>query len=174
MKERNDGWHEGCNAATAMNQAQNIIPRLRQLAELEKTQRQRKDSRSAGKALAAEIESLRELLPTSILAHHDSFKVRGKLTIAPVVRGDRPQPLAGGRVVVLVVGLAAALRRVADDLSVCANCGVFIYLGDEPQADESSARTRAGTRKAKPSERAVRNPASEIQKSLRSGHPAAS
>lgn len=146
-----------------MNQAQNIIPRLRQLAELEKTQRQLRDSSGAGKALAAEIESLRNLLPTSILAHHDSFKVRGKLTIAPVARG-----ICGACHLALPRGQAAALRRVADDLSVCANCGVFIYLVDEPETDGSSGPTPAKTRKTGPSRRQERNPAGAIPRSLRS------
>lgn len=145
----------------AMNQVQNIIPRLRQLAELEKTQRRLKESSSAGQSLVTEIESLRDLLPTSILAHHDSFKARGKLTIAPVTRG-----ICGACHIALPRGHAAALRRVADDLSVCDNCGVFIYLVDEPQAEGSSGALPTGTTKTKPAKRAVRNRAATTRKPL--------
>jgi predicted nucleic acid-binding Zn-ribbon protein len=149
----------------AMNQVQNIIPRLRQLAELEKTQRQLKESSSAGQSLVVEIESLRELLPTSILAHHDSFRARGKLTIAPVTRG-----ICGACHIALPRGHAAALRRVADDLSVCDNCGVFIYLVDESQgqSDGSSGTMPTGTTKTKPSKRSVRDRVATTRKPLRS------
>jgi predicted nucleic acid-binding Zn-ribbon protein len=146
-----------------MNQAQNIIPRLRRLAELERTQQQLKESGRVGESLAAEIESLRDLLPTSILAHHDSFRARGKLTIAPVVRG-----ICSACHLALPRGRVAALHRVADDLTICDNCGVFIYLADELQVDESSVPRPVGTKKTKPARRALRNPAGEIKKVLRS------
>lgn len=117
-----------------MNQAQNIIPRLRQLVELEKTQRHfKKDGEESG-ALAAEIESLRAVLPTAILSHHDTRRARGKVSVAPVTRGVcRACHLAIPR------GRLAELRRVADEVNVCDNCGVFIYLGDEEPATAAPA-----------------------------------
>jgi len=115
-------------APFAMNQAQYIIPRLRRLAEIEKSQRQHTKEGSTGAALAAEIESLRAVLPTSILNHHDSRKARGKTSVAPVRRG-----ICGACHLAIPRGHLSELRRVADDLRVCHQCGVFIYLAEEEQ-----------------------------------------
>jgi predicted nucleic acid-binding Zn-ribbon protein len=111
-----------------MNQAQHIIPRLRQLAELERTQRLLKKNSGASASLAAEIESLRAVLPTSILSHHDALRARGKISVAAVTRG-----VCGACHLAIPRGHVGQLRRVADDLSVCDHCGVFIYLADEDQ-----------------------------------------
>ena len=111
-----------------MNQAQNIIPRLRQLAELEKVQRQLKKNSGAIGSRTAEIESLRALLPTSILSHHDALVARGKISVAPVTRG-----ICGACHLAIPRGHLGQLRRIADDLSVCDHCGVFIYLAEEDQ-----------------------------------------
>ena len=115
-----------------MNQAQNIIPRLRQLAELEKVQRQLKKSSGASASRTAEIESLRALLPTSILSHHDALRGRGKISVAPVTRG-----ICGACHLAIPRGHLNQLRRVADDLSVCDHCGVFIYLEEEVQPPQA-------------------------------------
>lgn len=133
-----------------MNQAQNIIPRLRQLAQLEKAQRRIKEKSEASKTLAAEIESLRDLLPTSILTHHDSFKARAKLSIAPVVRG-----ICGACHLALPRGRVADLLRVPDDLRVCDNCGAFIYPAEEPppQAEAGSPKELPPAKKASPTKR---------------------
>jgi len=148
-----------------MNQAQNIMPRLRELTQLERAQRQLNEGSNAGKSIAAEIASLRNLLPTSILAHHDSLRVRGKPSIAPVSRG-----VCGGCHLALPRGRVADLRREPDNLNVCDNCGVFIYLAEEqpPQADPAFFRALVGTKKNKPSKRAKRRPAIDAHKSPRS------
>jgi predicted nucleic acid-binding Zn-ribbon protein len=136
-----------------MNQAQNIIPRLRRLAELEAAQRQLKKDCAASASLAAEIESLRALLPTSILSHHDERRARGKVSVAPVARGIcRACHLAIPR------GSLAELHRVADELSVCDHCGVFIYLADEDRLAAANApkSVAAGTKKVPPVRRVPR------------------
>jgi len=124
----------------AMNQAQNIIPRLKQLTGLERDLRQVKEKSSVGQTLAAEIAVLRELLPTSILAHHDSFRRRGKSSIAAVVRG-----VCRGCHLALPRGRVTELQRIPDDLSVCDNCGVFIYLADEPAPPQEPKEKRKAT-----------------------------
>src|SRR5882724_4029906 len=134
-----------------MNQAQNIVPRLRRLAELEAAQRQIKKDHATSASLAAEIESLRAILPTSILNHHDARRARGKVSVAPVTRGIcRACHLAIPR------GRLAELRRVADELNVCDHCGVFIYLGeeDQPAAAGVPKSGAAGTKKTTPAKRA--------------------
>jgi predicted nucleic acid-binding Zn-ribbon protein len=114
--------------AVAMNQAQQIIPQLRRLAEVERAQRQINKCSSASRTLAAEIESLRAILPTSILEHHDNRRARGKITVALVTNG-----ICGACHLAIPRGQLAELRRVVDDLSVCGQCGAFVYLADEAQ-----------------------------------------
>jgi predicted nucleic acid-binding Zn-ribbon protein len=128
-----------------MKQSQEIIPRLRRLAELENAQRQLKKDSAASASLAAEIESVRAVLPTSILSHHDARRERGKVSIAPVVRGIcRACNLAIPR------GRLAELRQVVDEVNVCDNCGVLIYLEDEglPVVADTPKRGAAGKKKA--------------------------
>lgn len=132
----------------AMNQAQHIIPRLRQLADHERALRQLKKGSAASATLAAEIESLRALLPTSILSHHDAFRTRGKISVAAVTRG-----ICGACHLAIPRGRLSQLRRVADDLSVCDHCGVFIYLADEDRPAPESAS--AGTEKRVPTKRSA-------------------
>lgn len=145
-----------------MNQAQQIIPWLRQLAELEGTQRQLKRNSGASASQAAEIEFLRAQLPTSILAHRDAFKARGKPSIAPVTRG-----VCGACHLAIPRGHVAALRRVTDDLSVCDNCGVFIYLAEEesPEATNLLRAMPVAPRKTKPPKRTARRPVAATWKS---------
>lgn len=127
-----------------MNQAQNIIPRLRQLVELERVQRQLKKNSGASGSRTAEIESLRALLPTSILSHHDALRARGKISVAPVTRG-----VCGACHLSIPRGHLGQLRRVADDLSVCDHCGVFIYLADEDQPAAATVPKSAAAGKKK-------------------------
>lgn len=136
-----------------MNQAQNIIPRLRRLAELEMARRQLKRDIPASAALVAEIESLRAVLPTSILNHHDERRARGKVSVAPVARG-----ICRACYLAIPRGSLADLQRVADELSVCNHCGVFIYLADEdrPSAADAPKSVAAGTKKTAPAKRAPR------------------
>ena len=135
-----------------MNQAQNIIPRLRRLDELEKTQRQLKRGGATDAPIALEIESLRALLPTAILSHHDARRARGKVSVAPVTRGIcRSCSLAIPR------GRLAELCRTEGEVNVCDNCGAFIYLGDEEQAAATAPASSGSTiRKAAPKKRQPR------------------
>jgi predicted nucleic acid-binding Zn-ribbon protein len=131
-----------------MNQTQNIMLRLRRLVELERMVAKVPAGGADGKHLADEIESLRDGLPTSILTHHDSFKIRGKPSIAAVNRGIcRACHLA------LPKARVIELRKIPDDLSICDNCGAFIYFSDEPppQVDAALVRTLAARQKPNPS-----------------------
>ncbi|MDR3401167.1 MAG: hypothetical protein P4L99_01615 [Chthoniobacter sp.] len=129
-----------------MNQAQNIIPRLRQLSQLERALRLRHGSAKTDPSIAAEIESLRDLLPTSILAHHDSLKARGKRSIASVSRG-----ICGACHLALPRGRVADLRPEPADLNVCDHCGVFIYLAEEPppQIEDASFAAKKPTKRVR-------------------------
>jgi predicted nucleic acid-binding Zn-ribbon protein len=139
-----------------MNQAQNIIPRLRQLSRLEQAKRPRHGSAKPDPSIAAEIESLRDLLPTSILVHHDSFKLRGKRSIAAVSRG-----ICGACHLALPRGRVADLRPEPADLNVCDHCGVFIYLAEEPPPPVVAASSAA----KKPAKRIRRRPTARTHES---------
>ena len=127
-----------------MNQAQNIIPRLRRLAELEATQRQLNEDSATRASLATEIDSLRALLPTSILSHHDERRARSKVSVAPVARG-----ICRACYLAIPRGTLEEIRRVANELSVCDHCGVFIYLADEDQPAAANAPNGAAARTKK-------------------------
>jgi len=111
-----------------MSQAQNIILSLRRLASLETDERKSTKQDSKHAALMEQIDALRGLLPTSILGHHDRLKARGKPSVAAVSHG-----VCGWCHLTIPCGRLADLRRTADALNVCDNCGVFVYLADEGQ-----------------------------------------
>ena len=102
-------------------QSKNIATWLRELSELE-----------AGRAkpvrgtTAARVNSLRELIPTSILLHYDRLKARGKRSVAPVKRG-----VCGSCHLAVPSGSLANLRRTTGTLNVCVNCGAFVYFEEE-------------------------------------------
>ena len=102
-------------------QSKNIATWLRELSELE-----------AGRAkpvrgtTAARVNSLRELIPTSILLHYDRLKARGKRSVAPVKRG-----VCGSCHLAVPSGSLAHLRRTTGTLNLCVNCGAFVYFEEE-------------------------------------------
>ncbi len=111
-----------------MNQAQHIIPRLKQLVELERTHGLLAKNKLSGAPIVAEIETVRALLPTSILRHHDARRARGKMSLARVTNG-----ICGSCHLGIPRGRLADLRRVTDALNVCGQCGAFIYLDIEDE-----------------------------------------
>ena len=146
-----------------MNQAQNIIPRLRRLAELQAAQRQLKKDSVSSASLVAEIESLRSVLPTAILSHHDARRARGKVSVAPVTRG-----ICRACHIALPRGRVGELHRTAGEVNICDNCGVFIYLADEdqPSAAVIGKTDAAGTRKAAAKKRAPQRTAANNRKAI--------
>ena len=115
-----------------MNQSQQIIPNLRQLAGLERVLQGLKKNDASRKSAEAEIESLRAFLPTSILIHYDARRARGKTAVAPVTNG-----VCGSCHLSVPHGQLAVLRRDGDGLNICEHCGAFIYLAKEglPEAE---------------------------------------
>ncbi len=111
-----------------MTQAQNIIQSLRLLASLEIEERKSSKHDAQHQEVLQRIETLRALLPTAILGHHDRLKARGKPSVAPVRHG-----VCGACHLAIPHGRLADLRRTADALNVCDHCGVFVYLVDEGQ-----------------------------------------
>jgi predicted nucleic acid-binding Zn-ribbon protein len=117
-----------------MNPIPDHVQRLRQLDELEEA-RKALSASSAKKraALNAEIEAVRQLLPTAILIHFDQRRAHNRTAVAVVRRG-----ICGGCHLALSRGSVAALRRGGGSLQVCENCGAFVYL-DETEAGGPAA-----------------------------------
>jgi predicted nucleic acid-binding Zn-ribbon protein len=115
-----------------MNIRPDLMQRLRQLAELDEARPALKPKSSKLTALDAEIEEVRQLLPTAVTNHYDQCRSRKKPAIAPVRRG-----ICGGCHLSMTRGSYENLRRNTSALHVCENCGVFIYL-DEIDAPGSA------------------------------------
>jgi len=112
-----------------MNEAQHIIPRLKRLIELENSLSHLKKNEDSHEFLLTEIGSIRALLPTAILRHHDSRILRGQKSLAPVIAG-----VCGACHLAIPSGRLADLRRIHNDLNVCDHCNAFIYLEEETTA----------------------------------------
>ena len=118
-------WHGDCIEKGAMTQIQTIIPQLRQLSELAAQERKLGKSNPQRAEIKRQIEALRALLPTAILAHHDRFVSRGKPSVAAAKGG-----FCGSCHLSVPRGRLFDLKRAVDVLNVCDHCGVFIYLPD--------------------------------------------
>jgi predicted nucleic acid-binding Zn-ribbon protein len=125
-------------------QSNNVATWLRELSELEAGQ-----AKPLRGSAAARVNSLRELIPTSILLHYDRLKARGKRSVAPVKRG-----VCGSCHLAVPSGSLANLRRTAGSLNVCVNCGAFVYFADEDPINGVAAVV-IGTRKKRPSKRGI-------------------
>jgi predicted nucleic acid-binding Zn-ribbon protein len=119
-----------------MSQASNILKSLRELDEFDAALKKRSDQTEEYGATRDKIESLRALLPTSILSHYDGRKARGKLAIAPVRRG-----VCGACHLSMASGRLSDLRRKPGELNVCDNCGVFIYLAEDESTPPRAANS---------------------------------
>src|SRR6201997_4666939 len=108
-----------------MSQAADILKSLRKLDEFDAVLKKLSEQKEEYRETQEKIESLRALLPTSILGHYDGRTARGKLAIAPVHRG-----VCGSCHLAMPSGRLSDLRRKPGELNVCDNCGAFIYLGE--------------------------------------------
>lgn len=98
--------------------------------------------------LAQQIFSLRALIPTAILTHHDRMKARGKPSVVPIRNG-----VCGACHIAIPKGNLIRLRD-PNELNVC-DCGAFIYLSDEDAASfdrpPAPKEKKPAARKKKPS-----------------------
>ncbi|MHA3772856.1 C4-type zinc ribbon domain-containing protein [Verrucomicrobiota bacterium sgz303538] len=117
-----------------MKQSQNIIQWLRQLTDLETELTKLRTRKSALGEIPEHITALRNLLPTSILGHHDALKERGRLSVAAARNG-----VCGGCHLGIPKGTVLELRRTRNELTMCNNCGVFLFLPEEELQQEAAA-----------------------------------
>jgi len=123
------------------NQSKKIGAWLRELSELDVTVGPLNPNAPDMGAVAVErINSLRELIPTSMLRHYDHLKSRGKRSVAPVRRG-----VCGSCHLAFPSGSLANLRKKSETLNVCVNCGAFVYLDE--QDDDSQVANSSGSRR---------------------------
>jgi predicted nucleic acid-binding Zn-ribbon protein len=123
-------------------QAKKVATWLRELSEIETSAgRLKANPAHSGTEAPERVNSLRELIPTSILLHYDHLKSRGKRSVAPVTRG-----VCGSCHLAFPSGVLANLRRTSETLNICINCGAFVYLAEEEPAN-GSANAVAGSRK---------------------------
>jgi predicted nucleic acid-binding Zn-ribbon protein len=115
-----------------MNQAADILKRLRKLAQFDAELRKLSNETEEYGEMRDKIESLRAPLPTAILSHYDGRKARGKLAIAPVRGG-----VCGACHLSIPSGRLSDLGRKPGELNICDNCGVFIYLAEDESGPPS-------------------------------------
>ena len=127
-----------------MEQSQNVLQWLKELTQLETEKSRLTKAKTALGDLPQKMEAVRNLLPTSILSYHDALKARGRRSIAPVRRG-----VCGGCHLAVPRGTALDLRRSNGQLTVCNNCGVFIYLAEEEQQPVVVATTEKAVKTRK-------------------------
>lgn len=137
-----------------MTPSQNIILWLRELNDSEARSAALAKSGAVPPSLTRQIDSLRARIPTSILAHHDRMRLRGKISVASVRRN-----ICGACNLAIPVGHMPGLR-LADDLNVCDHCGTFIFLAEEEQPlaiEQPAAAVKASSAPASP-QQAADNP----------------
>ena len=111
---------------TQITQTPNFLIWLRQLSDLESARKRLNKKSGEFAETTLQIELLRGRLPTAILGYYDQRCARGKPGIARVRNG-----VCGGCHLSLPRGRAVELRGNSEVLSVCDNCGVFIFQDEE-------------------------------------------
>ncbi len=125
-----------------MSNSKTVIDRLRELITLEcKVAALDDHGVTVGKSLAQEVEAARALIPTAILGHHDRMRARGKKSVAAVRNS-----ICGGCHLKLPISHSISLNP-ENDIEVCDNCGVFLYVEAVPEVSTVSplAATRRTT-----------------------------
>ena len=129
-------------------QPKKVATWLRELSEFEVSAGHSKVKPAQTRA-TARVNSLRELIPTSILRHYDHVKARGKRSVAAVKRG-----VCGSCHLALPSASLESLRRTNETLNIYITCGAFVYLAEEELAN-GSANVVGDIRKKCQSKRAV-------------------
>jgi predicted nucleic acid-binding Zn-ribbon protein len=112
-----------------------LLQLLRRLDELDTARGALENHSTQFAPLTAEIEAVRQHLPTAILKHYDQRRALNRPAVAPARGG-----ICGACHTSMTRGSSEELHRSGDAIHVCENCGVFIYLDDrEPGAAHSSS-----------------------------------
>jgi predicted nucleic acid-binding Zn-ribbon protein len=79
------------------------------------------------KSMESNIDSLRQILPPTVLSHHNRIRAKGRPSVAPVRRW-----ICQGCFIGIPMGQRRAIM-VGQDLALCESCGAFLYYVEEPQ-----------------------------------------
>lgn len=102
-------------------------------------------------ASQAEIESLREKVPPTILAHYERFILRGKKGVAIARNG-----VCSECHLQVPVGKLANLVY-ANDIQLCDNCGRYLYLPEEEAIGLSDSKPAPPTPVKRPSRKTAQH-----------------
>lgn len=123
---------------TTLPAAKKIMEALKELnileIKLEKTR-----LHDAKDEIQKEIDKLKKVLPRQILSHHERVRVRGRSSVALV---DRNTWVCKGCHIGVPRGLHSKLHKV-DDITVCENCGSYLYIDHDQAVIEPEPKTKA-------------------------------
>jgi len=94
------------------------------------------DERSRTSRANAEMEKLRDKVPTSILAHYERLVLRGRKGVAMVRAG-----VCSECHLRITRGKLANLSATANELHLCDNCGRYLYLPEGEPVGFTETRT---------------------------------
>ncbi|MFH1067878.1 MAG: hypothetical protein V1746_08260 [bacterium] len=106
-----------------------ILEALKQLNLLENKLDNAKGESHA--SLEKHIEKERTRIPKPILSHHDRIRAKSRASVAPVrASASTSKWLCGNCHIEVPRGMYGRLQ-VVTDITVCENCGVYLYLEKE-------------------------------------------
>ncbi|MBI4664049.1 MAG: hypothetical protein HY735_35075 [Verrucomicrobia bacterium] len=119
---------------------------MSRLVELNRLEDQLADLRSGGEDASdawALIESLRSNIPVGVLLHHDRLRARGKRSVGEVRHGVCMACHMG-----VAIGDLQVLRQ-RQQLQKCNNCGRYLRLSEEDEAEVTALVHKPGASKLK-------------------------
>ena len=126
-----------------MENVETILEALLELVRLDMQLRKTGKETAERRQVEDAINSVRAKVPEPILGHFDRQKSRGKLGIAPVRGG-----VCGACHLKMPLGHVAELRHKQDDLALCDNCGIYIYLPPDEMVVSPMPPARSGRGRA--------------------------
>jgi predicted nucleic acid-binding Zn-ribbon protein len=94
------------------------------------------DERSRTSRADAEMEKLRDKVPTAILAHYERLVLRGRKGVAMVRAG-----VCSECHLHITRGKLANLSATANEVHLCDNCGRYLYLPEAEPVGFTETRT---------------------------------
>jgi len=99
----------------------------------------------------AEMEKLREKVPTPILAHYERLVLRGKKGVAIARNG------VCGECHLRITGAKLVTLAYSDEVQLCDNCGRYLYLPEDEPIGLSDAKPAPPIPAKRPSRKATQH-----------------
>jgi predicted nucleic acid-binding Zn-ribbon protein len=119
---------------------------MEQLLALQKLQF---DARSRSAGSKAEMEKLREKIPTPILAHYERLVLHEKKGVAIARNG------VCGECHLRITGAKLVTLAYSDEVQLCDNCGRYLYLPENEPLGLSDAKSAPPAPTKRPSRKAT-------------------